>query len=53
LTTEGSDEIYGRVGSLLEVGTGFHPGLTGRENIYLRGAIFRMTALEQTPKWLQ
>lgn len=37
--TEGSAEIRGRVGSLLEVGTGFHSELTGRENIYLNGAI--------------
>jgi lipopolysaccharide transport system ATP-binding protein len=37
--SEGSAEIRGRVGSLLEVGTGFHYELTGRENIYLNGAI--------------
>ena len=40
--TEGSALIRGRVGSLLEVGTGFHPELTGRENIYLNGAILGM-----------
>ncbi|MCX5998141.1 MAG: ABC transporter ATP-binding protein [Chloroflexi bacterium] len=40
--TEGSVEIHGRVGSLLEVGTGFHPELTGRENVYLNGAIIGM-----------
>ena len=40
--TAGYAEIHGRVGSLLEVGTGFHPDLTGRENIYLNGAILGM-----------
>lgn len=40
--TEGWADIHGRVGSLLEVGTGFHPELTGRENIYLNGAILGM-----------
>lgn len=40
--TRGRARIYGRVGSLLEVGTGFHPELTGRENIYLNGAIIGM-----------
>jgi len=44
--TEGSAEIHGRVGSLLEVGTGFHPELTGRENIYLNGAILGMKKAE-------
>lgn len=44
--TEGRAVIRGRVGSLLEVGTGFHPELTGRENIYLNGAILGMTRSE-------
>src|SRR6266850_519315 len=44
--TKGSAEIHGRVGSLLEVGTGFHPELTGRENIYLNGAILGMRKAE-------
>ena len=44
--TEGKAEIYGRVGSLLEVGTGFQPELTGRENIYLNGAILGMRRAE-------
>jgi lipopolysaccharide transport system ATP-binding protein len=44
--TRGSARIYGRVGSLLEVGTGFHPELTGRENIYLNGAILGMRKAE-------
>ncbi|MCS7082980.1 MAG: ABC transporter ATP-binding protein [Bacteroidota bacterium] len=44
--TKGYAEIRGRVGSLLEVGTGFHPELTGRENIYLNGAILGMRKAE-------
>ena len=44
--TEGYGELRGRVGSLLEVGTGFHPELTGRENIFLNGAILGMTRKE-------
>ncbi len=44
--TEGYAEIHGRVGSLLEVGTGFHPELSGRENIYLNGAILGMRKAE-------
>src|SRR5687767_389957 len=44
--TDGYADIYGRVGSLLEVGTGFHPELTGRENIYLNGAILGMRKSE-------
>jgi lipopolysaccharide transport system ATP-binding protein len=44
--TEGRAEVYGRVGSLLEVGTGFHPELTGRENVFLNGAILGMRKAE-------
>src|SRR6266568_4097712 len=44
--TEGRVRLRGRVASLLEVGTGFHPELTGRENIYLNGAILGMTKAE-------
>jgi lipopolysaccharide transport system ATP-binding protein len=44
--TSGQVDLYGRVGSLLEVGTGFHGELTGRENIYLNGAILGMKSSE-------
>ncbi|HEX8136011.1 MAG TPA: ABC transporter ATP-binding protein [Pyrinomonadaceae bacterium] len=44
--TTGRIELYGRLGSLLEVGTGFHPELTGRENVYLNGAILGMKRSE-------
>ncbi|HEX2123325.1 MAG TPA: ABC transporter ATP-binding protein, partial [Thermoanaerobaculia bacterium] len=44
--TEGRAVLHGRVASLLEVGTGFHPELTGRENIFLNGAILGMTRAE-------
>ena len=40
--TSGSVQLYGQVGSLLEIGTGFHPDLTGRENVYLNGAVLGM-----------
>jgi lipopolysaccharide transport system ATP-binding protein len=49
--TEGTAEIHGRVGSLLEVGTGFHPELTGRENIYLSGSILGMRKREIDDKF--
>src|SRR5438874_5885615 len=49
--TEGRIRIKGRVASLLEVGTGFHPELTGRENIFLNGAILGMTKAEIKSKF--
>jgi len=49
--TEGEVDINGRVGSLLEVGTGFHPELTGRENVYLNGAILGMRRAEIARKF--
>lgn len=49
--TEGQIRLKGRVASLLEVGTGFHPELTGRENIFLNGAILGMSAAEIRSKF--
>jgi lipopolysaccharide transport system ATP-binding protein len=49
--TFGFGEIHGRVGSLLEVGTGFHPELTGRENVYLSGAVLGMRKFEIRQKF--
>jgi lipopolysaccharide transport system ATP-binding protein len=49
--TDGEVELRGRVGSLLEVGTGFHPELTGRENVYLNGAVLGMTRREVARKF--
>ena len=50
--TSGQIDIYGRVGSLLEVGTGFNPELTGRENVYLNGAILGMRRREIDRKFV-
>src|ERR1041384_3498262 len=49
--TSGRAELHGRVGSLLEVGTGFHPELTGRENIFLNGAVLGMKRSEIARKF--
>lgn len=49
--TSGMVKVRGRIGSLLEVGTGFHPELTGRENVYLNGAILGMKKAEVTRKF--
>jgi lipopolysaccharide transport system ATP-binding protein len=49
--SSGEIDIYGRVGSLLQVGTGFHPDLTGRENVFLNGAILGMKATEIRSKF--
>ena len=49
--TEGQATVYGRVASLLEVGTGFHPELTGRENVFLNGAILGMSRQEVQRKF--
>ena len=51
--TEGFIDIYGRIASMLEVGTGFNPEMTGRENVYLNGAILGMTKAEIDAKMEQ
>src|SRR3954463_10626864 len=49
--TAGRAEVRGRIGSLLEVGTGFHPELTGRENVFLNGSILGMNRREMKVKF--
>ena len=49
--TSGTAEIHGRIASLLEVGTGFHPELTGRENVFLNGSILGMTKAEISSRY--
>jgi lipopolysaccharide transport system ATP-binding protein len=49
--TSGFIQLYGQVGSLLEIGSGFHPDLTGRENIYLNGAVLGMSRREITARF--
>ena len=49
--TSGEIRVRGRIASLLEVGTGFHPELSGRENIFLNGAILGMTKAEIRAKF--
>jgi lipopolysaccharide transport system ATP-binding protein len=49
--TKGYADVYGRISSLLEVGTGFHPELTGRENVYLNGSILGMRKTEIDQKF--
>lgn len=51
--TEGEIDLYGRIASMLEVGTGFNPEMTGRENVYLNGAILGMTKAEIDAKMEQ